>query len=290
MNKKNRLWIALFLAPTCIIFLLIFAIPLAMVFGTSLFDYRLLPKTFEFVGFANFIKLFTQDAKFLPILGNTVVWILIHCILHVALGTLLAFILYKKPRGWKVVRVTYMIPNIISQSAISMIFLNIFNPQYGALNAFLKMVGLEHLQHNWLFDMSTAFPAVTMTWFLFAGYTTTLVLAQCLSTDESIIEAAQLDGATSFQIDRMVMFPMVKKMVGTTVIMAATYMLQLFSMLYITTGGGPGTETTNLPLYLYTTMKANNYGYANAIGVVIILLGFVTMTLINKVFGMNEDD
>ena len=66
MKQRNTGWIALFLAPTCIIFLLIFAIPLVMVFATSLFDYRLLPRTFEFIGFSNFIKLFTQDAKFLP--------------------------------------------------------------------------------------------------------------------------------------------------------------------------------------------------------------------------------
>ena len=144
MKQRNTGWIALFLAPTCIIFLLIFAIPLVMVFATSLFDYRLLPRTFEFIGFSNFIKLFTQDAKFLPVLKNTVVWIAIHCVLHVALGTVLAFILYKKPHGWKFVRVTYMIPNIISQSAIAMIFLNLYNAQYGALNSLLKAIGLEH--------------------------------------------------------------------------------------------------------------------------------------------------
>lgn len=261
-----------------------------MVFGTSLFDYRLLPRTFTFVGLDNFIQLFTEDTRFWTIFGNTIKWIIIHCTLHVALGTLLAFILHKKPRGWKFVRVTYMIPNIISQSAIAMIFLNLYNAQYGALNSFLELIGLENLQHNWLFETATAFPAVTMTWFLFAGYTTTLVLAQLLSTDRSLVEAAAIDGASSFQIDRLIMFPIAKKMIGTTVVMAATYMLQLFSMIYITTGGGPGTATTNLPLYLYTTVKANNYGYANAIGVVIILLGFVTMVIIRKVFGMDKDD
>ena len=176
------------------------------------------------------------------------------------------------------------VPDVALDSALSE------NAQYGAVNSFLKLIGLESLQHNWLFETATAFPSVTLTWFLFAGYTTTLVLAQLLSTDESLIEAAEIDGATRFQIDRLVMFPVVKKMIGTTVIMAATYMLQLFSMLYITTGGGPGTDTTNLPLYLYTTVKANNYGYANTIGVVIILLGFVTMTLIRKIFGMNKED
>lgn len=290
MKHRHQGWIALFLTPTCIVFLLIFAIPLVMVFVTSLFDYRLLPSKFEFIGLGNFIKLFTQDKRFWKIFTNTIVWILIHCVLHVGMGTLLAFILYKKPRGWKFVRVTYMIPNIISQSAIAMIFLNIFNPQYGVLNSILGALGLQQFQHNWLFEASTAFPSVTMTWFLYAGYTTTLVLAQCLSTDQSIIEAAKVDGANSLQIDLLVMFPMVKRMVGTTVIMAATYMLQLFSMIYITTGGGPGVTTTNLPLYLYSTMKANNYGYANAIGVIIIALGFITMTLINHIFKMHEDE
>ena len=290
MKKHDRGWIALFLMPSCIIFLLIFAIPLVMVFGTSLFNYRLLPRTFEFVGLKNYAQLLFHDPKFVPILVNTLKWLLIHCVAHVALGTILAFILYKKPRGWKFVRVTYMIPNIISQSAISMIFLNLYNPQYGVINSLLSSLGLEKWMHNWLFEAGTAFPAVTMTWFLFAGYTTTLVLAQCLSTDESIIEAAKVDGANSWQVDRMVMFPMVKGMIGTTVIMAATYMLQLFSMIYITTGGGPGTTTTNLPLYLYTTVKANNYGYSNAIGGVIIVIGFITMAIINRAFGMNKED
>ena len=231
--------------------ILIFAIPLVMVFVTSLFDYRLLPRTFTFVGFSNFVQLFTEDNRFWPIFGNTVKWLFIHCIFHVTLGTLLAFILYKKPRGWKFVRVTYMIPNIISQSAIAMIFLNLYNAQYGAVNSFLKLVGLESLQHNWLFETATAFPSVTLTWFLFAGYTTTLVLAQLLSTDESLIEAAEIDGATSFQIDRLVMFPVVKKMIGTTVIMAATYMLQLFSMLY-NHHARPGVQSLPICRCIYT--------------------------------------
>ena len=100
------------------------------------------------------------------------------CIIHVSIGVILALVLYKKPRGWKFVRTAYMIPNIISNAAMGMIFLNIFNPQYGVVNSILKAVGLESLTHNWLMDTTTAFPSVTMTWLLFAGYTTTLVLAE----------------------------------------------------------------------------------------------------------------
>lgn len=79
-------------------------------------------------------------------------------------------------------------------------------------------------------------------------------------------------------------------MLATTMIMAATYMLQMFDLIYLTTRGGPGVTTTNLPLMLYkTAMTENNYGYANAIGVVIIALGVLFMTLINKLLRTRED-
>lgn len=288
--KSNKLWVLIFLTPTIVLFLLIYALPLVMVFSNSLFDYRLFPNRFEFVGLSNFNQLLVKDPSFIKSFTNTIWWILIHCTLHILIGTLLAFILYKKPFGWKFVRVTYMIPNIISQAAIAMIFLNIFNPQFGAVNSLLDLIGLGSLKHNWLFDNKTAFASVTMTWLLFAGYTTTLVLTQLLSTDETIVEAAQVDGATWMQIDMFIMYPMVKKMIGTTVVMASAYMLQLFSLIYITTNGGPGTTTMNLPLLLYQSMKAGNYGNASAIGVFIIILGFISYLLINKLFGMDRDE
>lgn len=288
---KKNLWIFIFLLPTVILFLLIYAIPLGMVTVTSLFDYRVFPNRFNFVGLGNYIQLFTQDAGFRIGFKNTIIWILIHCILHVGLGVSLALVLYKKPKGWKFVRTIYMIPNIISNAAIAMIFINFYNPVYGVVNSFLRIIGKASLERNWLFETETAFPAITMIWFIFAGYTTILVLAQALTLDESILEAARIDGASNFQVDLFVVLPLLKKIIGTTMIMAATYMLQLFDLIYITTKGGPGTTTTNLPLILYrTALGENNYGYANTVGVIIIILGIICMTIINKLFRVNEND
>ncbi len=288
--KSKKAWIPLFLAPAIILFVIIYAIPLVMVVFTSLFDYRLTSNSMEFVGLENFVSLF-QDAAFRQSFGNTIVWIFIQCILHVGLGLILALILYKRPVGWKFVRTAYMVPNIISNAAMGMIFLNIFNPQFGVLNSILRKIGLESLTHNWLMETQTAFPSATMIWFLFAGYTTTLILAEALSVDGSILEAARIDGATDAQIDRLIMLPMLRKIIGTTAVMAATYMLQMFDLIYITTGGGPGTATSNLPLLLYQIFKSeNNYGRSNAIGVVIIALGIVCMLIINRVFRVNDDE
>lgn len=288
--KVKKAWIPIFLAPAVILFLLIYAVPLVMVFATSLCEYKLTSKSITFIGLQNYIDLF-QDPAFHTAFTNTIIWILIHCILHVAMGCLIALLLYKKPRGWKFIRTAYMVPNIISNAAMGMIFVNIFNPQFGVVNSILKMVGLEELTHNWLMDTTTAFPSVTMVWFLFAGYTTTLILAQALSVDESVLEAARVDGATNFQIDIFIMLPLIKKIIGTTMVMAATYMLQMFDLIYITTNGGPGKTTTNLPLLLYGVFKSeNNYGYANTIGVMIIVLGAIVMVTINKALKVNEED
>ena len=288
--KVKKAWIPIFLAPAVILFLLIYAVPLVMVFATSLCEYKLTSKSITFIGLQNYVDLF-QDPAFHTAFTNTIVWILIHCILHVAMGCLIALLLYKKPRGWKFILTAYMVPNIISNAAMGMIFINIFNPQFGVVNSILKLIGLEELTHNWLMDTTTAFPSVTMVWFLFAGYTTTLILAQALSVDESVLEAARVDGATNFQIDIFIMLPLLKKIIGTTMVMAATYMLQMFDLIYITTNGGPGKTTTNLPLLLYSVFKSeNNYGYANTIGVMIIVLGAIVMVTINKALKVNEED
>ncbi|MBP3312983.1 MAG: sugar ABC transporter permease [Butyricicoccus sp.] len=288
--KRKKGWIPVFLLPAVVLFLLIYAVPLVIVFASSLFDYRLTGNGVTFIGFQNYIDLF-QNPVFAESCVHTIIWILIHCTLHVGLGVLLALVLYKRPRGWKFVRTTYMVPSIISNAAIGMIFLNIFNPQYGVVNSVLRAVGMDHLTHNWLMDTTTAFPSVTMIWTLFAGYTTTLVLAEALTIDDSILEAARVDGATSFQTDLFVVLPLLRKIIGTTMVMAATYMLKLFDLIYITTKGGPGTATTNLPLMLYSVYKSeNNYGYANTIGVCIVIAGVVCMTVINKLMRVNEED
>lgn len=290
MSKVKKIWIVAFLAPTVILFLLIYAIPMVMVFVTSFMEYRLTSTEITFAGFANYVRMFS-DVNFYTAFGNTVIWILLHCIAHVAIGVLIALLLYRKPKGWKFVRTAYMAPSIIANAAIAMIFTNIFNPKFGVINSLLKVVGLGHIATNWLMDKTTAFGSVTVIWFIFAGYTTTLVLAQALSIDESILEAARIDGASKLQIDMFIMLPLLRKIIGTTMVMAAIYMLQMFDLIYLTTQGGPGHLTTNLPLLLYKVyMSENNYGYANAIGVVIVLLGALSMGVIHKVMGMNKED
>jgi len=289
--KNKALWIAVFLLPTIIIFLIVFAIPVITVVYTSFFKWKGFSGNMSFVGLNNYIEAFKNDSTFRKALSNTVVWILLQSTIHVGIGTLLALILSKKPRGWKFIRTSYMIPNIISASALAMIFLNVFNPQFGIVNSVIQALGFENFAKNWYFDFSTAFPTVTISWLVYAGLITILVLAEIMSIPESIFEAAKIDGASEMQINLFITLPMLRNILGTCVIVSATSMLKEFELIYLTTKGGPVDLTLNLPLYLYkTALIENNFGYANMMGTTLIIMGIISILLINKIFRLGKSD
>ena len=289
MHRSQRRWCPVFLFPVLVMFGFLYAVPMFKIVYTSLFDYKLTVKGMEFAGLSNYIELFTDDEIFRVALKNTVLWILIHTFLHVAVGVFMALVLNRKPKGWQAVRTIYMSPNIIAASAMALIWKIIYNADYGIINVFLRGIGLGRFAHTWLFGADTAFGALTIIWFIYAGYTTTLVLARLLSISSDLKEAALIDGCTSLQVDFKILLPIAKDTITTTMIMAASYMLTMFPLIYMTTGGGPGNRTYNLSLYLYQkVMIENNYGYGNTIGVIIIFLGVVSMLLIRKIMGEKE--
>lgn len=290
MRKSNRIWYVVLLAPTIILFLLIYAIPVVTVFTTSFCEWKLLVKP-HFIGLQNYINLFTADKDFVVALKNTVLWVLLQSTVHVALGVIIALILSKKMRGWKFVRTSYMLPTIMSTSARALVFIAVFNPEYGVLNSILRLFLGESFQHNWYFDPKTCLFTVTTGWIFYAGTIMVMVMAEIVSIPESLIEAARIDGATSAQIDRMIILPLLRNVIGTSVILAATSMLKEFEMIFLTTKGGPLNYTYNMPLYLYkTSMMSNDYGYANTIGTLLICVGVVVVVVINKLFKFGQTD
>jgi len=288
--KVKRWKLAAFLLPCLLLFALIYLIPLGMVFGSSFFEWKA-GGVFNFVGLDNYINAFTNDPRMITALKNTVIWVLMQSTIHVGIGTVIAFMLARKMRGWKVMRTIYMFPNVVSAAALGVIFLNVFNPKYGLINSFISKITGNDFVKNWFFDQNSAFITVTWSWLLYTGMIIIIVLAALLAIPEDVLEAARIDGATEMQLNLQVKLPLIRTTLGTCVIVAATSMLREFELIYLTTQGGPGDLTINLPLYLYkTSMTDNNYGYANMMGVVLIAAGVLTVYSINKLFRMNESD
>ena len=117
-----------------------------------------------------------------------------------------------------------------------------------------------------------------------------LISSETAAIPTEVYESAKVDGATESQINRLIVMPLIKNIVGTCLILATVDCLKTFEVIYLTTNGGPGDLTMNLPVMIFrTAMNNSNYGYANAIAFVTILIGAAAMLLITKVFRIGKD-
>lgn len=284
MVRKNRRYITLFLLPTVVLFIVVYAVSLIILFGTSFTEWSAGRKPI-FMGLANYVELFTNDSNFGKSFLNTVIWVFLQSTVHVAIGTLFAIILNLKEFYWKFARTVYMFPNIISGAAVGMLFLCLLNPDFGAVNSIVRLFGNADYAQNWFMDYATAFLSVTMTWLPYAAVVTILILAEIAAIPESLFESARIDGASEMKINLYILLPMLRNIIGTCVILAGTSMLQKMDIIMMTTGGGPGNETMNLPIYIYkTALMDNNFGYSNSVGVFLIGFGLIFVLLCRNLF------
>ncbi len=288
--KKNTKWIVLFLLPGVALFSFIFLSSLITLFTTSFTDWAV-GKDMTFAGLKNYIYLFTKDEDFIQSIKNTAVWILLQSVVHVFIGVVVALLISRKKWYSNPMRTIFFVPNIISSAALGILFLCIMNPQFGFVNNVITKLTGSPYTHNWFMDPRTAFLTVTLTWLPYAGLVTVLVLAEMSSVSEDIYEAAMIDGATKLQTDIYIVLPLMRNIIGTSTVLAATSMLQKLDIIMMTTSGGPGNKTMNMPMYLYKTVFTNNnYSLANAQGVLLILMGAVVMICIRKLYKMDEED
>lgn len=288
MNRKKYLNYASFIAPTMLLFLLVYAVPVVVLLCSSFCNWRT-GDAITFNGLGNYIELIFHDDSFRRGFVNNVLWIILQSTIHVSFGVIFALILVRQPFYWKFARTAYMIPSIISSAAMGMLFLCIFNAEFGMVNSIVRKI-IPGFSHNWIMGYDTAFLTVTLTWLPYAGITTLIVLTEIISIDRSIIEAATVDGASGIQMNLYIILPLLKNIIGTSVILEASGMLKKLDTIMLMTRGGPGDTTMNLPMYIYrTSMTENNFGMANAAGMLLILLGCLTVSVINRLFKIGED-
>lgn len=287
---KNRGYIAMFLLPTIILFLVVYAVSIAILFGTSFTEWTTGTKP-VFVGLKNYIQMFTEDSDFRASLINTIIWIFLQSTVHVFIGVLFAIILNMQEFYWKFARTVFMIPNIISGAAVGMLFLCILNPEFGAVNSIIRLLGIKDFSQNWFMDFRTSFFSVTMTWLPYAAVVTILILAEIAAIPEGLYEAARIDGANEFKINLYIVLPLLRNIIGTCVILSGTSMLQKLDIIMMTTGGGPGNKTMNLPMYIYkTALMDNNFGYSNTLGTFLVVFGIILVLLYRNLFKIGSSE
>ena len=281
-----RLGIALSLLPAIVVFTTFFLVPLGVVVVTSLTDWG--PIGSSYVGLRNFRLLFS-DNVFWQALRNTAAFSAAAVFIQVPVGVATAIILSRHIRGWRVLRTIYFLPNVVSGAALGMVYLTFYNPRYGLLNSILGTLGLSS-SHDWLFDVDTALPAVAATWVFTAGVIMILVMTEIAAIPDEVVEAARVDGASPLQVTRHITLPLLRNIIGVCVILVLLFTLAYFDGVYVMTGGGPANHTLTLSLYAFQQYSDSSWGYANAIGTLLVMFGFIVIVAVRRLFRVGERD
>jgi raffinose/stachyose/melibiose transport system permease protein len=280
----NSLWIALYLAPLVIFFVAFFIYPLVFNLYTSLMKWKG-GGAMSFAGFANYAKLF-RDESFLLAIKNNLIWALAQGFIQIPLAAIVAFILAREPKGWKALRTIYFLPNVISSVAIAMVWVALYNPQYGAINAIYKLAG--GAPKNWLGDPATALVSIIAMTVIYIGYFMIIILAAVMNIPKELYEAAEIDGASKLQQEFTITLPMTRGTIVTCMTLAMAYGMRHYETSYLMTGGGPAYATNTMGIALYNKMDALRYGEASAAGIVLILLGSVVIVLLRRFLGRKD--
>lgn len=268
----QRLRIGLYLLPAAALVTIFLAIPVVVVVALSTTEWAGVG-TPGFIGIDNFMQLF-GDPAFRSAVINTVLWVLVGVFIHTPLCILVALVVARKPRGWKVFRTLLFLPNIISATALALLWYFVFHVSLGVVNAGLTFLGLEGWTRNWLFDPLTALGTTMTPWVVYIGFGMVLFLTQISTIPQEYYEAAELDGASTFRQDWSITIPLIRRAIALQVLFVVGYALRSFEYPFIMTSGGPANASMTLSLYIYKQMMtAHQYGLAMAAGVVTLIVG-----------------
>ncbi|WP_160043441.1 MULTISPECIES: carbohydrate ABC transporter permease [Paenibacillus] len=220
-------------------------------------------RSIEFVGLDNFKAIF-HDELFYQSLKVTFIFALVSVPLYQIVSLLIALLLNMRTRGMKLFRMIYFMPSVIPAVAVSMMWIMIFNPEYGILNRALAWFGIEG--PAWLQDPSYALGALIVMGIWGVGNTIIIYLSGLQGVPEELYEAAQLDGAGPFRRFASVTVPMISPTIFFNLIMGIIGGFQYFTQAFVMTNGGPLNSTLFYNLYLYNKAFVSfEMGYASAL-------------------------
>ena len=267
----------LFVAPL-IFGLIVFTYgPVLAAFGLSFTkgDYISTP---QWIGLDNYTRLLNEDL-FWKSLVNTLYYVVGVVPASLFLSLLLAMAMNQKLRGIVFFRTVFFLPTITSTVAISLMWLWIYNPEFGVLNFLLKQIGLRG--PAWLSSPTWAMPAVIiMSIWRGLGYNMLIYLAGLQGIPDVFYEAAEIDGAGRFAKFRHITIPLLSPTTFLLLILGMIGAFQVFEYTYVMTGGGPIYSTLTLVLHIYNNAFRNfEMGYASALAYVLFFI-LLLLTLI----------
>ena len=259
------------LAPILLFVSLFLLWPMINVFVMSVQEYRLLkPDERHFIGFQNFVTVFTEDKVFMKAIKNSVVWVAVSVAAQTILGFWLAYLLNQEFKGRGLYRALVLSPWAVAGVMVAIIWSLIYGETFGVLNDLLLKLGLIDQNISWFSDSTRAMTAVIIAnvWRGIPFFTISYLSALAGISDD-IYESARIDGARTMVTLFKITLPMIKDTIVITTLLRSIWTFNAVDLINTLTGGGPNNATMTMPLYIMQKFKLEyNYGYASALAAI----------------------
>ncbi len=284
---KNKVAIILFVAPALILFTVVLFIPICISVYYSFCDYAIETRAYTFIGLKNYVSL-AKDPVMRTALKNSLFFLVFSCVSQLIMGLLLAGLLTNIKKGRNFFKNVIYLPCVLSSAALGLLWMFIFSEKLG-INNMLKQIGIKGPM--WMSDIK-GFIILPM-WVIgfvalwqYVGQSMMLYMAQISGISKSLYEASYIDGCTKRQAFRYITLPLIKPMVGTAMSLNAIGSLKFFDLIFnMTDENALNHELDVLATHLYRQgFKFSKYGYASAIGVILVILCLIATGVINRVF------
>lgn len=235
----------------------------------------------KFVGFHNYAKLVNQDPLFWQSLKVTAIYTVASVPVGLALSLLVAMLMNQKVRGIRVFRTIFYVPSVISGVAVSVMWMWVFNPDFGLINTLLSWVGIKG--PGWIADPRWALASLVIMSLWGFGGAALIFWAGLTSVPISLYEAAEIDGANGWQKFWGITIPMLSPTILFNLVMGVIGSFQTFTQAYVMTNGGPEYSTLFYYYYLYQQAFSQfDMGYASALAWVLFLIILICTLLVFK--------
>ena len=281
---RGRLEIAVLTLPALVVFLTFVVFPVLSAAYYGFFRWAGYGVPTQFVGLQNYVTIL-QDSTFIDALTHNGVIVVLSLVLQGPIAILLALLLNRKLRFQGAIRVLIFIPYVISEVVVGTGWTLILQTS-GALNSLLPKIGLGFLQTDWLADPSIAIWSLMaiITW-KYIGFAVILFLAGLQGIPEELTEAASIDGASFWQIQRRITLPLLGPTIRIWAFLSVIGALQLFDLVYIIWGQYVASTagTSTMATYLVVNGRnAGSYGYGNAVAVVLFLVSLIVALIYQR--------
>ena len=274
LRRRENISGYLFLLPSLVFFLGFVVFPMILCIYTSFFDAKLsanVPDTF--IGLKNYVDLW-KDPVFIKALVNTFIIVLVSVPVVCVFSLWVASAIYRMKEGaLSFFRIVFYLPVVTGSVAVTVVWKWMYNNYYGIFNYLMKGMGVIEKNINWLGDPKYALACIIIILLTTSvGQPIVLYVSALSNVDQSLVEAAEVDGATNLQTFWRIKWPQIMPTTLYILVITTINSFQCFALIQLLTSGGPNYATETVMYYIYyTAFKLNNFGYGNAMGVILAI-------------------